>query len=117
MALTAGYAGFAAGLFALLVALVPDERRAGVLNNIAGMLLGLAGGCAFPPDQLPAFMREHLTSHLPSFWFVNTARNLHAGSASAAWALVALELIGLGVLLTGLAVWLFHRRFKTGLRT
>jgi len=116
IALTTGYACFAAGLFALLVALVPDERRAGVLNNIAGMLLGLAGGCAFPPDELPAFMREHLTSHLPSFWFVNTARNLHAGSASATWGLVALELVGLGMLLTGLAVWLFHRRFKTGLR-
>jgi len=116
VALTVGYACFAAGLFALLVALVPDERRAGVLNNIAGMLLGLAGGCAFPPDQLPTFMREHFTPHLPSFWFVNTARNLQAGVAGVAWGPVTLELIGLGAVLTGLAVLLFHRRFKTGLR-
>lgn len=116
VALTVGYACFAAGLFALLVALVPDERRAAVLNNIAGMLLGLAGGCAFPPDQLPAFMREHLTPHLPSFWFVNTARNLQAGIAGVAWGSVTLELIGLGAVLTGLAVLLFHRRFKKGLR-
>ncbi|MGO8835840.1 MAG: ABC transporter permease [Limisphaerales bacterium] len=116
VALTVGYACFAAGLFALLVALVPDERRAGVLNNIAGMLLGLAGGCAFPPDQLPTFMRTHFTPHLPSFWFVNTARNLQAGVAGVAWGPVTLELIGLGAVLTGLAVLLFHRRFKTGLR-
>ena len=114
--LVVGYACFAAGLFALLVALVPDERRAAVLNNIAGMLLGLAGGCAFPPDQLPAFLRHQLTPHLPSFWFVNTARNLQAGVAGAAWGSVTLELIGLGAVLTGLAVWLFNRRFQKGLR-
>jgi hypothetical protein len=116
VALIVGYVTFAAGLFALLVALVPDERRAAVLNNIAGMLLGLAGGCAFPPDQLPAFMREHLTALLPSFWFVNTARHLQAGVAGVAWGPVTLELIGLGAVLTGLAVWLFHRRFRKGLR-
>ncbi len=115
-ALAIGYACFAAGLFAFLVAVMPDERRAAVLNNIAGMLLGLAGGCAFPPDQLPAFMRQHLTPLLPSYWFVNTARNLQAGVAGVAWGPVTLELIGLGVVLTGLAVFLFHRRFKTGLR-
>ena len=114
--LTVGYACFSAGLFALLVALVPDERRAAVFNNIAGMLLGLAGGCAFPPDQLPAFMREHFTPCLPTYWFVNTARNLQAGVSGVAWSTATLALIGLGALLTGLAVWLFHQRFKKGLR-
>jgi len=115
VALAVGYACFAAGLFALLVAVVPDERRAAVLNNIAGMLLGLAGGCAFPPDQLPTFLRAHLTPYLPSYWFVNTARNLQSGGGGA-WAAVTLELLALGAMLTVLAVWLFHRRFKKGLR-
>jgi hypothetical protein len=114
--LTVGYACFAAGLFAVLVALVPDERQAGVLNNIAGMLLALAGGCAFPPDQFPEFMRVYLTPHLPSFWFVSAARNLQAGAHGVAWGMVTLELILTGAVLTGLAVWLFHRRFKKGLR-
>ena len=114
-ALLLGYAGFAAGLYALLTALVADERGAGVLNNIAGMLLGLAGGCTFPPDQLPAFVRYHLTPLLPSYWFVNAARNLQAGLAGVAWGTATLELLGLGVVLAGLAAWLFHRRFKKGL--
>ena len=48
LALIFGYACFIAALFAVLVALMPDERRAGVLNNVAGMALGLVGGCAFP---------------------------------------------------------------------
>ena len=115
--LVLGYAGFAAGLMAVLVALVPDERRAAALNTIAGMALGLAGGCAFPPQQLPAFLREHITPRLPSFWFVDTARALQSGAQGVPWLLVTLKLLGLGVVLIGVAVVLLRRRFREGLRT
>ena len=116
MALAAGYTCFAAALFALLVALMPDERRAAVLNNLAGMALGLVGGCAFPANQLPAFLREHVTPWMPSYWFVDTARNLQFGGANVAWGLVTLKLVLLGVVLLALAAVLFRRRFKMGLR-
>ena len=115
-ALAAGYACFVAALFALLVALMPDERRAAVLNNLAGMALGLAGGCAFPANQLPAFLREHVTPLMPSYWFVDTARNLQFGGENVAWGLVALKLVLLGVVLLALAAVLIRRRFKMGLR-
>lgn len=114
-ALTFGYTSFAACLMALLVALMPDERRAGALNTIVGMLLGIAGGCAFPPQQLPAFMREHITPLLPSFWYTDTLRTIEFGS-NVAWVLVALKLIGLSVILIALAAFLFRRQFKKGLR-
>lgn len=114
--LTFGYACFTAAFFAVLVALVPDERRAGVLNNLAGMALGLIGGCAFPAQQLPAFLREHVTPWMPSFWFVDAMRNLQYGSAGGAWGLVAVKLAGLGVVLLVLAAVLFRRRFKAGVR-
>ena len=116
MALAFGYACFAAALFAVLVALMPDERRAAVLNNLAGMALGLMGGCAFPANQLPAFLRYHITPWLPSNWFVETARNLQFGDANAAWGLVTLKLVLLSVMLLALAAMLFRRRFKMGLR-
>ena len=116
MALAAGYTCFAASLFALLVALMPDERRAAVLNNMAGMALGLVGGCAFPANQLPAFLREYITPLMPSYWFVDTARNLQFGGANVAWGLVALKLVLLGLVLLALAAVLFRRRFKMGLR-
>jgi hypothetical protein len=115
MALTAGYTCFAAALFALLVALMPDERRAAVLNNMAGMALGLIGGCAFPANQLPGFLREHVTPWMPSYWFVDTARNLQYGGANVAWGLVVLKLVLLSVMLLALAAILFRRRFKMGL--
>jgi hypothetical protein len=114
LTLTAGYIGFAATLFAVLVALTPDERRAAVLTNLTGTGLGLGGGCAFPPQQLPAFLRMHVTPLLPSYWFVDTARNLQYGSAGPAWGWVALKLALLGVALLVLAAILFRRRFKTG---
>ena len=116
LALVFGYACFIAALFAVLVALVPDERRAGVLNNVAGLALGLVGGCAFPASQLPAFLRAHITPLMPSNWFVETARNLQFNNSGAAWGIVLLKLAICSVILTALAAMLFRRKFKTGLR-
>jgi ABC-2 type transport system permease protein len=115
MALILGYACFAAALAATLVALVPDERHASVLNNITGMALALVGGCAFPPQQLPAFLREHISPLLPTYWFAETMRNLEAGGTNVSWMLVSLKLAGTGLVLIGLAALLLRRRFKTGL--
>jgi ABC-2 type transport system permease protein len=114
--LTLGYGCFVAPLMALLAALVPDERRAAVLNNLAGMGLGIAGGCAFPPQQLPAFLRDHITPLLPSFWFADAGRNLALGDMSAGWHWAALKLAGLGLVLVGMAALLFRRRFQKGVR-
>jgi len=104
------YACFAACLMAVLVALMPDERRANVLNSIAGMALGLAGGCAFPAQQLPAFLRDHITPWLPTYWFARTLQN------NAGWPAASLQLLLVSAVLIALAVTLLHRRFKTGFR-
>jgi hypothetical protein len=114
-ALVLSYSLFVAALFAVLVAVVPDERRAGVLNNIAGMALGIVGGCAFPARQLPGFLREHITPLMPSSWFVETARNVQFNNPNA-WEMVSLKLVVCSVLLAGVAAVLFRRRFSTGSR-
>ncbi len=114
LALCFGYACFVAALFASLVAVVPDERRAGVLNTIVGMAFGLAGGCAFPPQQLPAFLREHISTQLPSYWFAETLRNLECGSGDAPWIFITIKLVGASLLFIGLATVLLHRRLQTG---
>ena len=116
VALTAGYSCFVAALFALLVALVPDERRANVLNNMAGMGLGLVGGCAFPARQLPTFLRDHITPLMPSNWFVDATRNLQFNNPGVVWGVVLLKLAVCSVVLAALAAVLFRRKFKTGLR-
>jgi hypothetical protein len=114
--LTFSYISFAAGLMAVLAALVPDERRAAVFDNIVGMLLGLAGGCMFPPQQLPAFLREHITPLLPSFWYADTVRRLESGDPNVVWGLAAVQIAGLSLGLIGMAAVLFRRRFRKGLR-
>ena len=84
-ALTLGYACFAAGLMAVLVALMPDERRAGALNTIAGMALGLAGGCAFPPQHSRRSCASTSRHCCRAYWFADTARNLEFGGAKSPW--------------------------------
>jgi hypothetical protein len=116
MTLTLGYAGFAAAFYAVLVALMPDERRSAVLNSLAGLGLGMMGGCAFPPQQLPAFLRENITPHLPSYWFVDAMRDLQYGATGTAWGLTMLKLVATSAVLLVLAAVLFRRKFKTGLR-
>ena len=116
-ALVVGYNCFVAALFALLVAVMPDERRAGVLNNIAAMALGIVGGCAFPAHQLPVFLREHITPLMPSNWFVEVARDLQFNSGAVAWEPVLCKLAVCGLILVGLAAVLLRRKFQTGLRT
>lgn len=114
--LALGYATFAAGLMATLASIISDERTANVLNNIAGMALGLVGGCAFPAERLPVFLREHVTPLLPSYWFTTAVRDLEFGGGNLSWPWVALKLAATGAALIGLAVLLFRRRFKAGLR-
>jgi len=116
MALVLGYACFAAAFFAVVVALMPDERRSAVLSSLAGLGLGLMGGCAFPPQQLPAFLRENITPHLPSYWFVDTMRDLQYGAADVAWGLTFLKFMATSAVLLVLAAMLFRRKFKSGLR-
>jgi len=114
-ALVVGYACCASGIMALLVALVPDERRASTLNTVVGMLLGFGGGCMFPARSLPPFIRDHITPYLPSNWFVEAARRLQDGNA-VAWGWLSLKLVVVSVMLVVLAVVIFQRRFKQGLR-
>ena len=115
-ALTLGYAFFAAGLMAVLVALIPDERKASALNTVVSMALALAGGCLFPPQGMPAFLRDHIMPLLPTYWFVDTARNLQYSGGAVAWVPALLKLSVLSVALLALAAALFRRQFKTGAR-
>jgi len=117
VALTFGYACFMGALYAVVVALLPDERRSAVVNSLVGMALGLVGGCAFPPRQLPSFLRDHVTPLMPSFWFVDAARDLQGGATDTVWLSVTLKLAVLSVGLIALAAFLFRRKFQTGLRS
>jgi len=112
--LAVGYAGFAAGLMAVLVALMPDERKAGAFNTVISMGFGLAGGCLFPPQALPGFLREHITPLLPTFWFVDTARNLQDGGGDVAWVPTLVKLLITSAALMALAALLFRRQFRMG---
>jgi ABC-type multidrug transport system permease subunit len=108
------YACFAASLMAVLVALMPDERRAGALNTVIAMGLGLAGGCMFPPQALPAFLAKHITPLLPTYWFVDTARNLQYNDGEVAWVITLAKLLILSVVLLAFAAFLFRRLFREG---
>ncbi len=114
--LSASYALFAAGFMGLLAALAGKERRADILNNVLVMVVSLAGGCMFPPQQLPAFMRDHVTPWLPTGWFALAGRALQDDAASLAWVGATAKLAAAGAACLVLAAVLFRRRLAAGVR-
>jgi ABC-type multidrug transport system permease subunit len=108
--LTLAYAAFCVGVIAALVALLPNARGGTALTNIVAMALGLAGGCAFPPQQLPVFLREQISPLLPTYWYAEAVRTIQGGWGEVAWALVSAKLAVAAVALLLFAVWLLHRR-------
>ena len=114
--LVLAYALFGAGLMGFIAALAGDERRADRFNNLAVMILALAGGCMFPPEQLGSFLRDHVTPFMPTGWFVAAARGLQFGGPTAAWLVAAVKLGALGALLIAASALLFRRRLAKGVR-
>jgi ABC-2 type transport system permease protein len=114
LALVLGYAIFVTGLMAALVAWIPDQRKADAARSLVSMLLAMAGGCAFPPDNLPPLWREHVLPLLPTNWFAATARALEYGDPTTPWVPTVLKLTLAGALLLLLAAWLFRRHFAKG---
>ncbi|HWD18455.1 MAG TPA: ABC transporter permease [Verrucomicrobiae bacterium] len=113
-ALTAAYVCFATGLMSVLVSLAADERQANALNNVVSMVFAMAGGCMFPPDNLPAVMRDHLCPLLPTYWYSNTARQLWWSDG--AWEIAAAKLLLLGFVCLTITAFIFRRRFQEGVR-
>lgn len=111
--LTLGYAVFIAGLMATLVAWLPDQRKSEPVRSMVNLMLGMAGGCAFPPEMLPEFFRAHLMPLLPTYWYTAATRALEYGGATDWWP-VALRLLFTGAVLLLLAAGLFRRRLVKG---
>ncbi len=117
MALAAGLCVFSGGLMAALNAWVGGEKRADVINTMVGMGLGMAGGCAFPAESLPAFLRNHVTPWLPPNWFLEAVRGTQIeGYPAGEWPGLTLRMLGLGLVLTVLAAWRLQRNLGKGAR-
>lgn len=101
------------GLMAVLVAWIPDQRKGEGIRSMVSMILGMAGGCAFPVEGLPPFFQNFVKPVMPTHWFVSTARNLEYGGG-APWGIAALKLALLGAVLLTLAAVLFRSHFAKG---
>jgi ABC-2 type transport system permease protein len=114
MVMVMAYGVGAGGLMTMMSALAGSTRRADLFNSVLAMSLGLAGGCMFPPQQLPAFLREHVSRWLPTHWFADTVRRLQAGEEGWIWAGPAVMLVLVGVSGLVVAACLSRRRIEGG---
>jgi len=108
-----GYAVAAVGLMAFCDALARSERRADVLNITLVIGLSFLGGAYFPASNLPSFFHEHVSGHLPNYWFIEAVRAVHFEDATDWWVPVA-KLSSLGVLLLLLGAAMLRRQLLKG---
>ena len=114
--LVISYSIFGAGLMGLLAALAGRERRADVLNNIIVVGIALVGGAMWPPEQLPPFIRYHITPYLPTYWFSSAVRGTQSDYVGFNW-LLALGLLSvLGIVFVAAAARIFQIRLGKGVR-
>jgi len=114
--LTASYCMFASGLMTLLPALLGDRRSAQALANVLAMLLGMIGGSTIPVQQLPAFLRDHVSPMLPNYWYTEAVRSLAFDSHPGGWLSVVLKMALVGAALMFLAAWRLRRGLERGTR-
>ncbi len=114
VALVIGYCAFAAGFMALMGSLVGRDHRSEAFTNVVAMVVGLAGGGAFPAQQLPDFLRQHITPWLPNHWFTEQMRLMLGVPGDSQWALVAAQSFLLGLALSVLAAWFLQRKLEKG---
>ena len=102
---------------AALNAWIGGERKADVINSMVGMVLGMAGGCAFPASALPEFLRNHITPWMPPNWFVESLRAAQfEGYPGTPWPALAGKMMLLGLVLTAFAAWRMRRNLTSGVR-
>jgi ABC-2 type transport system permease protein len=111
-----GYAVFAAGLMAMLAACISNERKAETINSMIFFGIAFAGGSYFPPEQLPAFMREFICPLMPNYWFAEAVRALPRSPGLSGPLLTVFKLGAAGLLMAVFAIIVLQRRLTAGSR-
>ena len=91
----------------LLVGLALDERAAGGAIGFVGVVLAALGGLLAPVEVFPDSMRT-LAHAMPSYWYAQLGRDVAAGGAPSATAVLALTAFTAGF--AALAVVVARRR-------
>lgn len=103
--LWAGSIAFVA--FGLLIGLSLDEKAAGGAIGFVGVVLAALGGLWVPVEVFPASMRT-IAHAMPSYWYAQLGRDVAAGSAPSARAVLVLA--GFTAVFAVLAVAVARRR-------
>ena len=100
----------------MLIAVIPTERRAEIVNSMLLFGIAFAGGSYLPADNFPVFMRENVTAYLPNYWLIQACHALQRGDAdlSPVWAVFKLAVAGVAMGVIAAAV--LNRRLNQGVR-
>lgn len=105
-----------AGLMAALSAFLGDEKKANVLNAGVLMAVGFMGGSMLPLENLPDFVVQYLSPHMPNYWLSRSILNLEYSMEGPLWTHAALKMTVVGVLSLTMAAVMLNRRISRGVK-
>ncbi len=117
VAVVFGYGVCAAGLTSCIASIAAKEKRADTINTIVIMGLAVLGGTMFQVEDMPGFVRDYVSPHLPTTWFIGTIRSLQDVNVVTLWVGVSIKLCVAGVALAGVSSILFYRRLQKGVKS
>ncbi len=111
-----GYSVCAAGLTSCIASIASKEKRADTINTIVIMGFAILGGTMVQVDQLPGFIRDYISPHLPTAWFIGTIRSLQDTNLDTPWIGVVIQLCVVGAILAFVSSFLFYRHLQKGVK-
>jgi len=112
-AVVAAWAASMTGLLALISAVARTREQVNVLSPLVLMVCAMLGGSMFPYENLPAFL-QLLGRYTPNRWAVLALQGVARSKPPAELVAPLVALLGLGVLGSVLAFFLFERQLAAG---
>ncbi len=106
-----------AGLMAALSAFLGSEKKANVLNAGVLMTVGFLGGSMLPIENLPTFVAQNLSPHMPNYWLSRSILNLQYGMDGPLWSIAAVKMAVVGIVFLVIAAFMLNRQAFAGVKS
>lgn len=112
--LCVAYGLYCTGLMACAAALAGKEQKLAVIGHILVFGQAFVGGSMLPVEQLPSFLRDHVSPYIPLHWFTGSVRAIENGVGDMSWIVSCAKLSAIGLILVLISVFLLDRFVSRG---
>ncbi len=81
------------------------------------MTVGFLGGSMLPIENLPTFVAQNLSPHMPNYWLSRSILNLQYGMDGPLWSIAAVKMAVVGIVFLVIAAFMLNRQAFAGVKS